>query len=267
MRPLRTFIIVLCFTLSFAHFACADIEGLPPDPRIDVTYAYLDYKVNSMPLAIRNVPQNPHDTQFPANAGPVSQTTYTDRAEVNLGLDFLWTVRTNNLIIKFGPGFDEIIDPTANVGGSIAERNYSNNVGSGDHHHGGELTYVALEERGIIPAYDQFTDAVLNFTPELRAEISGRHILRNVSLGASVSYFAMEAQTGWDHHYDYTTHHNYVLSYHVPVRMWVGLNAANRFHIMLGAQYQAPVSVTTLGKQAGIQVPSFTGFVEVAIRL
>jgi len=267
MKTYRIFFIVTCISISFARLAQADIDVLPPDGRIDVTYAYLNYKVNSMPLAIRNVPQNPHNTQFPSNAGPVSQTVYTDRSQVNLGFDLLWTIRTNNLIFKFGPGFDDIIDPTANVGGDIAERNYSNDVGSDHHRHGGLLTYVALEQRGIIPAYDQFTDAALNFTPELRAEVSGRHELRHVSLGVSVSYFAMEAQSGWDHRYDYTTHHNYVLSYHVPVRMWVGLSAANRFYVMLGAQYQAPVSVTALGRQAGIQVPSFTGFAELAIRL
>jgi len=225
-------------------------------------YTYTGIHVNNMPLAIRDVPVHPDDSWASGGQGPIDQKDYNSNHRVDLSL--MWA-KEFALDEKSPPcfnvavGMDWIIFPF--VAAQKAERNYMNDPGSGNRGEGAALTYVGLRQVGVIPSLgNPFTDVFLNWTPTAKLEFCPfNQSLKNFWLGVSVSYYTVNAQTGWDRNDGLDPSKDYVLMKLIPIRIYGTIfleddtKGTARGGFTFGIQLQ-PGSKTDLGQQADMSV-------------
>ncbi len=237
---------------------------------LDLTYAYLGVHVQNMPVSIRDVPIHPDDlADFEGNGGPILETGYRMNNSVALGVMYAWQYGNDDLRLNLGFGFDWLA--LANVGliNSVAERNYSTDVGS--FHHDDEdarLTYLGLRQVGVIPTTKNYwADIFLNWTPRAKIEIAPFHgPLEHLWLGASVSYYVVNAQTGWDREDNLQPRREYTFAHVIPVRLYATLfEPSETVGITAGVQLQ-PTVKTGLGKEADTSVAFATFFLSLSYR-
>ena len=234
-------------------------------------YTYTGIHINDMPLAIRNVPVHPDDSWASGRQGPIEQKDYNSNHRVDLSL--MWAkefaLDEKSLPwINIAVGMDWIIFPWVNA--QKAERNYMNDPGSGTRGTGAALTYVGVRQVGVIPSFgNAFTDAILNWTPTAKIEICPfNQSLKNFWVGASVSYYTVNAQTGWDRDNGLDPQKDYVLMKVIPIRIYGTVfldddtKGTSRSGFTFGVQLQ-PGSKTDLGRQADMSVANpalFAGY-------
>jgi len=203
--------------------------------------------IRNMPLEVRNVPVYPDDASRPGytHGGPIEGVTNNSYGLIMFcfGKDY----KINNSIFSFSINWFATIPQER-------ERNYTNNPGSSERGEGAALTYVTFKEFGVFPStHDEGADDLIALTPEIRYT----HIIplkQPLFLDGSISYFHLQAHSGWDR-FDYKEiNHVYDLAYYVPVSLSLC------FHILnAGIYYPIRVYTTSMGKEANIKDgPTFT---------
>jgi hypothetical protein len=154
-----------------------------------------------------------------------------------------------------------------------AERNYRNAPGTDKRGYGAALTYIGLKRSGVIPSTTiNFLDVFLNWTPIMKAEVApfdGK--LSDVWFGVSASYYAFDAQTGWDRYDSLEVRKNYTLMHVFPVRIYMSIinregNGTGGSGLTFGVQLN-PGSKTSWGEQVDISMPSLMPFVGYSARM
>ena len=167
------------------------------------------FSVVSVPLEMRDVPIHPDDDYVSlSNQGPILRQSYDTRLFVLLGGQY--SIKSSNgIITRFKlsiPIYPE---------DDLAERNYTNDVGSDHRGYGAALTYCKLCKGGIFTAmgFDGLTP-ILDFMPEISVEkMYGKKISTEVSAG----YFAVSFINGWDRWDAYQCRDGYLLAHCMPV--------------------------------------------------
>jgi hypothetical protein len=243
---------------------------------LSLEYAYLGVTVKDMPYEIRNVPVHPSDSWASYGQGPIERLKY------DMDHSFIVSIlyareygrdKTAPLRFRFGAGFDWLVLPQVGVGGSMAERNYMNAVGTSDRGYGAALTYVAMRQGGVVPALNSiYSDIFLNWTPKVKFEVApfGGHF-HDIWLGTSVSYYTVDAQTGWDRNDSLDARNDYVMARVLPVRLyatWMFKSTDGddlRVGLTGGVQFQPGVK-TGIARQAGASIDPMTFFAGVTYR-
>jgi len=247
-------------------FSAVQMRAADSHVEFGTVYTYLGYRINDMPLSVRNVPVHPDDSGYQSNQGPIERRQFDADHSVSIGLSYLleWEGR---LRYRVGFGLNWFLYPHELVYDN-AERNYSSAVGTSQRGEGAALTFVGLEQRGVVPPFDAIGDYFLNWTPEVRFEVAPREgRFRNFFVGASLSYFNVRAVNGWDRFDRLELRDSKVLSHHIPLRMYLGWNPGKGpFKWLIGAQIQ-PAIKTSLGKEANIDAPPVTVFTALGLEL
>lgn len=214
--------------------------------KLELSYSNIRINVKSMPLEIRDVPIHPDDTYVSlSNAGPITQEEYSKSSTWMLGFSIKKDIKNKFLL---GFKINWIIYPNRWLYDN-ALRNYTNAVGTEQRGTGAALTFVGIEERGIIP--------VLNLTPEILLETPlgfGNQIL----LGTSLSYFKLKAINGWDRFNKLEVNKRFTLSHLVPIAFYLSYKDI----ITVGAKYIKSTK-TNIGKQANIKSNNFAVFITI----
>jgi hypothetical protein len=258
----------LAFCLSLLVCLCISIDAKADGLSIDLVYVKPAITVKHLPESFRNVPIHPDDHYVPAeNAGPVSREEYGLTDGANLSLMYVWDFKQHeHPRYRLGLGLDWILFPTAGYGGTEAERNYTNNVGSDERGYGAALTFVRLREGGVIPSLgDGSFDPFLNITPRIKFEIAPFD--DHFWFGTSISYFAVQAQNGWDRFDSDEVRETKTLAHDFPIRLyatWCPEGSKDKgWGIIGGAQIQSLMFKTDFGRQAGVSVDPVTFFIGV----
>jgi hypothetical protein len=219
----------------------------------------LHYEVTKMPLRVRNVPIHPDDSGSP---GPIRQLHYTADLSMNFGVGYFWASESKRFHYEFGGRLNWLFTP----GSSTALRNYTTAPGTSRRGSGAALTVLSLEQRGVIPGFDHAADHILNLSPELVFEISPTsERFERFSLGASVSYFRMEAVQGYDRFDAIENRRYFSLSHHIPVGLYLNYHIKGPAIFTMGAKF-LPSFETSTGKSAGIDAPTVTWFTALGLR-
>lgn len=224
-------IISILALLPLPLFAAADDDV----NKHDVSMTALGPGVKNVSEEIRNVPIHPDDIKsgYWSSAGPVARTSYNNPFMVSIGHTLYRTHRGNRGV---SARVRWIIYPFANQI-NIAERNYTNAPGTGQRGYGAALTYVGMEARGVIPAISRlngdlgFLNIFTNFTPEVEWRTPLKIGGRERSLIFSLTYFQLEAVTGWDRYDHLEEYKRYTLAHCVPLTISLDLG-----RVRVGAQ-------------------------------
>jgi hypothetical protein len=272
MKALKDAVLVL-FGFFLFSLGCKAADSGSFDVGFD--YTYVGVHVNNMPLAIRDVPVHPSDVWASGGQGPVEQTDYNSNHRVDLAL--MWAKEfglddKSPPCFNIGLGMDWIIFPWVNA--QKAERNYMNDPGSGTRGEGSALTYVGLRQAGVIPSFgNTLTDVLLNWTPTAKFEVCPfNQSLKDLWFGISVSYYTVDAQTGWDRNDSLDPRKDYVLMKVIPIRIYStyffdeDVKGGTRSGFTFGIQLQ-PGAKTDLGQQADMSVAQPALFAGYSLRM
>ena len=239
---------------------------------IDLYYTHLGCRVDKMPLVIRDVPVHHSDSWAKSGQGPVEQLGYDCNPSVTLSSMYTGVSRYDRekSCVNFGIGLDWLLAPQVGIGGDEAERNYMNAPGTDERGAGAALTYVGVRQAGVIPPLGNiYTDILLNWTPRVKLEVAPLgESLNRFWLGASVSYYTIDAQNGWDRNDSLEAHKEYVLLREFPVRVYATLFFSDELKsgVTAGVQLQQG-SVTGIGKQADTTIDGSAFFLGLSFRL
>lgn len=222
---------------------------------IDILYADTDLSVDNMPMVVRNVPIYPDDLSYvpPENQGPISRLKYSQSGDFDLAIMGAYQFSasdTSPLRFNIGLGVDLLFAST----GDMAERNYTNAVGTDARGEGAALTYAELFQGNINSAENQ--DSLVNVAPIGKFEVAPfNEPFRTVWFGVSASYFTVGAQNGWDRWDSFEPLDTFDLATVIPVRLYTTCFIGESEHIGLtiGAQLNETLK-TNLGEQAGLKV-------------
>jgi hypothetical protein len=178
---------------------------------------------------------------------------------------------TSPLRLNLGFGMDWMFLPSmAGFGSDMAERNYMNAPGTDTRGYGAALTYVGVRQGGMIPsANSTITDILLNWTPRARFEIAPfGGALHDIWIGSSVSYFTIDAQSGWDRYDSLEVRETQTMLRVIPVRLYGMLLSTDdnmRVGIMAGVEFH-PCITTDFGDKAKAKVAPMSPFVALTWR-
>jgi hypothetical protein len=250
-------------------FAADGVHLLSKGFEFGIGYTRLGVSVSDMPFEIRNVPVHRDDLWSVYGQGPVTQLEYDCNHSISLSILYdrvYGTGETDPLRFSWGFGLDWMID----VGTDFAERNYMGAPGTEQRGYGTALTYVTLNQGGMIPPLgNRYSDIFLNWTPRIKFEVApfgGK--FRNVWFGTSVSYYTIVAQNGWDRYDKLEVRKDYTLLHDFPVRLYVTfLNKKDDLGVGLtaGVQFQPGIKTDT-GNRAGISVDPVSYFMAISYR-
>jgi hypothetical protein len=200
-----------------------------------------------------------HGDDRPGNINPVTQKDYNMNHSVSMSFTFGREYTNFNWAI----GFEWMIFPWVNL--TKAEQNYYGPPGSEERGVGQALTYVGLRQAGVIPTTSEpILDIFLNLTPKAKVEFAPfGGPLKDVWIGASVSYYTISAQTGWDRYDSLESNKDYALAHVFPIRTYFMIPTEEKdgdlAGFMFGIQFQ-PGSETGLGRRSEVEWSRVTGF-------
>lgn len=232
---LLTMLLIICI-LQPAH--CEERKGA----------FYLDFadiKVTNMPLAIRDVPIHSDDSW--GKPGPISKISYPIKTIASFDAPII-TCRTKKMKLALrGQWF---LFPHHSLYDN-ALRNYTNAPGTETRGYGAALTFCGVETRGIIPTIGQagFFDLFVNVSPEILASFP---VSEDFSINTSISYFKIQAVTGWDRYDNLEVKDTYNLANCYPIGI-----SANYKGLAVGLKF-LNMQRTELGNQAGIETSGRT---------
>ncbi len=231
---MKTLIFVVIAMLVFASTAWAQDEE---ESKTFLRVALTTLKVSDMPLSVRDVPNHPDDGFASGTEGPIEKTNYSLKAIIEMG-------RTVKKVDRRDASLKMNVNWIYGVG-TIARRNYTNAIGTGQRGYGAALTYCQLTTRGMLPniTSSPFVNLVLSVAPELVWE---RKLGEKKTIGCSVGYFRLVAENGWDRYDNYEIRNAKALANCFPIGI-----AASVGDINLAAKYYL-VSKSSLGREAGI---------------
>jgi len=212
--------------------------------------------VDHMPYDIRNVPIHKDDGYVSqSNAGPISRETYSDNWFCTLGIEMRDNIsanyRFNIKLSLFSFGNDD-----------MAERNYTNAVGTDERGEGAALTYCELHEGGLIAALGYSSTMPFDIVPEISLE---RKIAGNLLLGVSVSYFTVTGANGWDRWDAYEENQSYLFAHCFPIIPYLRLDGES-VTLSAGPSF-SNIVLTDAGKAAGLKEDKIGVMVDFAIKL
>lgn len=213
-----------------------------------IEYTYIGYKVGNMAETIRDVPTHPDDSS--THAGPIKETKYGASSMLTINAGYKWKISER---VRLGTTIKWILHPLYYFSDK-AERNYTNDPGSDTRGYGAALTFVALEARGVIP----FGDWFLNYTPQLELEYTLDEYDKKFILGTSITYFKMQAVTGWDRYDELTPDKRYTLTHVIPLGLYLNW----KDFVTIGCKYNFTLS-TDIGKTSDADIEKFNVFIAI----
>ena len=219
---------ILAATLIFSQPLQADSISYG----LEFSYSRIGIKVKDMPLKIRDVPIHSDDSYaLRSNAGPIEQREYS--ASTMLELGFLVKKNITHWL-DFGVKLKWILYPYHGFYDN-ALRNYTNAVGTETRGYGAALTFVGLEMRGMVSS----------FTPEIMLETP---LNKDLILGASLSYYELQAINGWDRYNRLEVKDRYTLTRYYPVSVYLYINNI----LTIGVQFPNAQN-TEIGEEANVE--------------